>query len=108
MPERDDALIDLLASDERVAVDPLVGEHAAEEEEALGVPPLVAVLSRASAPMRTALAPAGDCTSAGLMMSGSVDGEDAVGRHAAGGAAATRRIAAAAARRRARLALCSH
>src|SRR5690348_16934194 len=33
--------------------------------------PLVAALRRASAPMRTASAPAGDCTSAGLMMSGS-------------------------------------
>src|SRR5688572_18901009 len=33
--------------------------------------PLVADVNRASAPRRTALAPASDCTSAGLMMSGS-------------------------------------
>src|SRR6187397_290282 len=34
--------------------------------------PLVELFSRARAPSRTASAPAADCTSAGLMMSGSV------------------------------------
>src|SRR5438128_1926849 len=38
----------------------------------LELPPLVAELRRPIAPMRTALAPAADCTSDGLMISGSV------------------------------------
>src|SRR5262245_25211989 len=44
--------------------------------------PLVADVKRASAPSRTASAPAGDCTSAGLMMSGSCTSRTSEGAHA--------------------------
>ena len=54
------------------------------------LPPLVAAFRRAMAPSRVALAPAADCTSDGLMMSGSVtdsasdgDRQPASGRTAA-------------------------
>jgi hypothetical protein len=65
---RDHALVDLLARDERVAVLPLVGEQAAEQEQPFGGS-AAAAGGGVEAGDR---APAGDSTSLGLMMSGSV------------------------------------
>src|SRR5690348_6163629 len=56
----------------------------------LPLPPAVALFSRPSAPRRTAFAPAADCTSLGLMMSGSWTCSTSVELHAASARVAAR------------------